>query len=391
MMGKQQRQVEECDTSARYYPSKALALEELAYWISFSRVMGIGPVRFQLLLDFFQEDVASAWQASIKDLVAAGLDQRTIDSFLRQRIAIDPPHELKRLEKLRIEVITWKDANYPPLLRKIEYAPPVLYVCGQLAQDDLRYTIGVVGTRKMSAYGRQVTEYLTTELVKGHITVVSGLALGIDTVAHTTALDQGGRTIAVIACGLDTIYPPANYHLARRIVDSNQGVLITSFPLGIRPEPGNFPARNHIISGLSLGILVTEAPKKSGSIITANSALTQGREVYAVPNSIFSSSGAGVNKLLQDGAHPVTNVSDILEHLNIHAVPPDDEVPPREPQTEEERILLTLLTREPQHIDELTRTSQLAANTVISTLTILELDGIVKQVGNMQYVRTTQR
>jgi DNA processing protein len=352
--------------------------------------MGIGPVRFQLLLDFFQEDVASAWQASIKDLVAAGLDQRTIDSFLRQRIAIDPPHELKRLEKLRIEVITWKDANYPPLLRKIEYAPPVLYVCGQLAQDDLRYTIGVVGTRKMSAYGRQVTEYLTTELVKGHITVVSGLALGIDTVAHTTALDQGGRTIAVIACGLDTIYPPANYHLARRIVDSNQGVLITSFPLGIRPEPGNFPARNHIISGLSLGILVTEAPKKSGSIITANSALTQGREVYAVPNSIFSSSGAGANKLLQDGAHPVTNISDILEHLNIHAVPPDDEVPPHEPQTEEERILLTLLTREPQHIDELTRTSQLAANTVISTLTILELDGIVKQVGNMQYVRTTQ-
>jgi DNA processing protein len=390
MMGKQQRRMEVYDASPRYYPSNALSLDELAYWIAFSRVMGIGPVHFQLLLDFFQEDVACAWQATTKDLAAAGLDQRTINSFCKQRTAIDPPHELKRLEKLRIQVITWKDTNYPPLLRKIEYAPPVLYVCGQLMQDDLRYTIGVVGTRKMSPYGRQVTEHLTKELVKGKITIVSGLALGIDTVAHTTALDHGGRTIAVIACGLDTIYPPANYHLAKRIVDSEQGVLITSFPLGIRPEPGNFPARNHIISGLSLGILVTEAPKKSGSIITANSALAQGREVYAVPNNIFSTSGTGVNKLLQDGAHPVTNVTDILEHLNIYVVPPDDKIAPYEPQTEEERILLTLLTREPIHIDELTRTSQLASNIVTSTLTMLELGGIVKQVGNTQYIRITQ-
>ncbi|GER87100.1 DNA processing protein DprA [Dictyobacter vulcani] len=387
-MGKKQRRVEVCDTSARYYPSDALTLEELAYWIAFSRVMGIGPVRFQMLLDFFQEDVASAWRATSKDLIGVGLDQRTLESFIKQRTNIDPASELKRLEKLRIQVITWKDAGYPPLLRKMDYAPPVLYACGQLVEDDLRYTIGIVGTRKMSTYGRQVTEHFTRDLVKGRITIVSGLALGIDTVAHNTALDEGGRTIAVLACGLDTIYPPSNYHLAKQIVDSGQGVLLTSFPLGIKPDGGNFPARNHIISGLSLGVLVTEAPDKSGALITASSALSQGREVYAVPNNIFSNSGMGTNQLLKDGAHPVTEVKDILEHLNIHTVPRDEELPLCEPANEEEKQLLALLTREPQHIDDLIRSSALAANTVSSTLIIMELNGMVKQIGNMQYVRT---
>ncbi|GCE17889.1 DNA-processing protein DprA [Dictyobacter kobayashii] len=385
-MGKKQRRVEVYDPLARYYPSDALSLEELAYWIAFSRVMGIGPVRFQMLLDYFEEDVARAWQATAHELACVGLDQRTIESFLKQRACIDPPHELKRIEKLRIQVITWKDALYPPLLRKIEYSPPVLYACGQLTSDDLHYSIGVVGTRKMSHYGRQVTEHFTKELVKGRITIVSGLALGVDTVAHNTALDNGGRTIAVLACGLDTIYPPENYHLARQIVDSGQGVLLTAFPLGIKPEAGNFPARNHIISGLSLGVLVTEAPPKSGALITANSALTQGREVYAVPSNIFSANGAGVNKLIRDGAHPVTDVSDILDHLNIHTVPQDETLTLRQPANQEERVLLALLTREPQHIDDLIRASGFAAHTVTATLTILELDGLIKHVGNMQYM-----
>ncbi|GCE04097.1 DNA-processing protein DprA [Dictyobacter aurantiacus] len=388
-MGKKQRRMEVFDARARYYPSAKLTLEELSYWIAFSRVMGIGPVRFQLLLDHFQEDVASAWHAPSYELTRIGLDQRTVDSFISQRANIDPAHELKRLDRLRIQVITWKDACYPPLLRKIDYAPPVLYACGQLTEDDLHYSIGIVGTRKMSSYGRQVTEHFTKELVKGKITIVSGLALGVDTVAHNTALDNGGRTIAVLACGLDTIYPPSNYHLAKHIVDSGQGVLLSSFPLGIKPEAGNFPARNHIISGLSLGILVTEAPPKSGALITANSALVQGREVYAVPSSIFSNSGAGVNKLIRDGAHPVTEVSDILEHLNIHTVPLPDTSVLREPENEEERLVLALLSREPRHIDDLIRDTELAPNIVTSTLTILELDGLVKQVGSMQYVRCT--
>ena len=370
---------------APYYPSTALSLDELAYWIAFSRVMGIGPVRFKLLLDFFAEDVAAAWHASRQELFAARLDQKTIDKFLQQRTTILPQKELERLEHLRISIITWKDDTYPPLLRKIEYAPPVLYLCGNLTDDDRRFSLGIVGTRKMTTYGRQVTEHFVSHLAKGKVTIVSGLALGIDTVAHTTALDKGGRTIAVLASGLDTIYPSSNYTLARRIIESGQGALLSAFPLGIRPETGNFPARNHIISGLSLGVLVTEAPPRSGALITANSALDQGREVFAVPAGIFSPGSGGVNKLIQDGAHPVTDVNDILESLNLHMLPQQSEAQILLPANDEERTLLKLLSSDPQHIDDLTRISELPAQLVSSTLTVMELKGFVRHLGGMQY------
>jgi DNA processing protein len=364
----------------------ALSLDQLMYWIAFSRVLGIGPVRFQKLLTFFQDDVASAWHASSTELRAAGLDQHTVDAFLQQRPRILPEQELEKLERLRIQVITWKDSTYPPLLKKIEYPPPVLYVCGTFTEDDRRYTLGIVGTRRMTSYGRQVTERFASELVAGKITVVSGLALGVDTVAHTTALDSGGRTLAVIASGLDIIYPAANYQLARRIVESGQGALITAFPLGVNPETRNFPARNHLISGLSLGVLITEAPNRSGALITAGSALNQGREVFAVPNGIFSAGGAGVNKLIQEGAHPVTNVQDIVSCLNLFMMPEHVEAQIISPENEEERTLLQQLSREAQHIDDIIRDTGLPTHTVAATLTIMELKGMVKQVGAMHYI-----
>jgi DNA processing protein len=363
----------------------ALPLDQLMYWIAFSRVLGIGPVRFQLLLNFFQDDVASAWHAGSTELRAAGLDQRTVDAFLQQRPRIIPVQELEKLTRLRIQVITWKDSTYPPLLKKIEYPPPVLYICGTFTDDDRHYTLGIVGTRRMTSYGRQVTERFASELAAGKVTVVSGLALGIDTVAHTTALDHGGRTLAVIASGLDVIYPAANYQLARRIVESGQGALITSFPLGVHPEAGNFPARNHLIAGLSLGVLITEAPNKSGALITAASALNQGREVFAVPNGIFSAGGAGVNKLIQEGAHPVTCVQDILNCLNIYMVPQQAETQVIAPENEEERTLLQQLSHEVRHIDDLIRDTGLPTHTVTATLIVMELKGMVKQVGAMYY------
>jgi DNA processing protein len=384
-MGKMMRKMVVLNQPAPYYPSTALSLNELAYWIAFSRVTGIGPIRFKLLLDFFAEDAEAAWHASNSDLLAAGLDAKIAAKFLQQRATILPQQELERLEKLRISVITWKDTTYPPLLRKIEYAPPVLYLCGTLTDDDRRFSLGIVGTRKMTTYGRQVTEHFASHLAKGKVTIVSGLALGIDTVAHTTALDTGGRTIAVLASGLDIIYPPSNYALARRIVESGQGVLMSAFPLGIRPETGNFPARNHLISGLSLGVLVTEAPPKSGALITANSALNQGREVFAVPAGIFSPASGGVNKLIQDGAHPVTNVNDILESLNLYMLPQQSEAQTLLPANDEERVLLTLLSSDPIHIDELIQVSELPANLVSSTLTMMELKGFVRHLGGMQY------
>ncbi|QBD79315.1 DNA-protecting protein DprA [Ktedonosporobacter rubrisoli] len=374
------------NTPPRYYPSTALSLDELAYWIAFSRVSGIGPVSFKRLLDYFADDVESAWQADSKALHAARLNQHTIEQFLKQRPKIIPQQELERLERLRVWVITWRDESYPPLLKKIEYAPPVLYVCGNLTEDDRHYTLGIVGTRKMSTYGRQVTERFASELARSRITIVSGLALGVDTVAHTTALDVGGRTIAVLACGLDVIYPAVNHDLAKRIVESGQGALLTSFPLGVKPESGNFPARNHLISGLSQGILVTEAPPKSGALITATSALNQGREVFAVPGGIFSPGGAGVNKLIQDGAHPVTNVNDIVNNLNLFMLSQQVEAQVILPENAEEQKLLSLLSHEACHIDELIRESQLPANTVSAVLTMMELKGMIRQVGGMHYV-----
>ena len=176
------------DLPTSYYPSDELTLDELAHWVAFSRFPGVGPVRFKLLLDFFENDVAAAWNADSKHLTEAGLDAKTIDKLIAHRSRVSPQHELEVLEKKRIQVITWRDANYPPLLKRIEYAPPVLYVYGTFTDDDRHFTLGIVGTRKMSTYGRQVTERFSTELAQGKITIVSGLALGVDTVAHTAAL-----------------------------------------------------------------------------------------------------------------------------------------------------------------------------------------------------------
>ena len=199
-------------------------------------------------------------------------------------------------------------------------------------------------------------------------------------------MDAGGRTLAVLASGLDTIYPADNLGLARRIVESGQGALVTEFPLGIKPDGRNFPARNRIISGLSQGILVTEAPKQSGALITANFALEQGRDVFGVPNSIYSLGSVGVNKLIQDGAHLVTNVQDILMVLNLFLVPQHIEIQAALPDNTEERTLLALLSHDPLHIDELIRESGLPTTTVAATLMVMELKGMIKQFGGMQYV-----
>ena len=374
------------DAPTHYYQSDALSLDELAYWVAFSRILGIGPIRFKLLLDYFHEDIAAAWKADSKELAQAGLDAKTIDGFLKQRTTSKPQQELEKLERLRIRVLTLKDKDYPDLLKELINAPPVLYIAGTFKKEEDRFALGIVGTRKVSSYGRQVTEQFARELAEGKVTVVSGLAHGIDTIAHTATLDAGGRTLAVLASGLDTIYPTDNLGLARRIVESGQGALVTEFPLGIKPDGRNFPARNRIISGLSQGILVTEAPKQSGALITANFALEQGRDVFGVPNSIYSPGSVGVNKLIQDGAHLVTNVQDILMVLNLFLVPQHIEIQAALPDNNEERTLLALLSHDPLHIDELIRESGLPTTTVAATLMVMELKGMIKQFGGMQYV-----
>ena len=283
------------DTAGSASDADALSPGALACWVALSRVSGIGPVAFRALLKYFEDDVEAAWQAGRTELTRAGMGRHVIENLLKLRATLDAQAELERLEKLRMTVLTWKDRQYPSLLRSIDDAPPVLYLYGKLTAAD-HFALAVVGTRNSSTYGLQVTQRMVSELARGNVTIVSGLALGIDTIAHTAALDAGGRTIAVLACGLDTIYPPDNRKLAHRIVESGQGVLMSEYPPGMRPDSNNFPARNRIISGLSLGVLVIEAPARSGALITAGCALKQGRDVFAIPGSILSSRSAGAHR-----------------------------------------------------------------------------------------------
>lgn len=359
--------------------------EARGYWVAFSRILGIGPVRFRLLLNYFHDDLATAWRAEGRELVRAGLDQRVVESFLLQRAKIEPEREAERLEQAGVDILTWNDEDYPELLREIDGPPPVLYLKGRLHTAD-QFALAVVGTRNADAYGQQVTERLVAELARGGVTVVSGLALGIDTIAHQAALEAGGRTIGVLACGLDVVYPARNAKLARRIAEEGQGVLISEYPLGVRPESGNFPARNRIISGLVQGVLVVEAGEKSGALITAEFASKQGREVFAVPGNIFSSRSSGTNKLIRDGAHLVLDVKDILDALNLFMLPLHVETQAALPENSEERLLLSLLGAEPLHINELILSSDLSAPTVTATLTMLELKGLVKAIGSTHFI-----
>lgn len=279
---------------------------------------------------------------------------------------------------------TLADPTYPTRLAEIYDAPPVLYTRGAFAPED-EWAVAVVGTRNVTAYGREVTHRLVADLVRHNVTIVSGLARGVDGLAHRAALDAGGRTIAVFACGVDVIYPPEHRRLAEEIAAS--GVLVSEYPTGAAPEAGNFPARNRIISGLTLGSIVIEAGERSGALITAQRALEQNREVFAVPGSIFAPRSLGTNRLIRDcGAKLVLSAEDVLDELNLQRVPQQLEMRQLLPENETESRLLALLSPEPQHIDALTRQSALAASEVSAALAIMELKGMARHIGGMQYV-----
>lgn len=367
-------------------PDEALDDPELPYWLAFNRIKGIGPARFRLLIEAFGSAEA-AWHATPADWHAAGLDARSATALERQRGAITPAAEVERLARLRVGALLLKNANYPRLLREIPLPPPVLYIRGRLAPED-DWAVAIVGTRRVSAYGRLVTERFARELAEQHITVVSGLARGVDTVAHLAALEAGGRTLAILGCGPDLVYPPENAKLAARIIE--RGAILTEFAPGTQPEAGNFPARNRIISGLSLGVLVTECPEDSGALITARFAAEHGRDIFAVPGNITSRASMGTNRLLQDGARVVLETRDILDGLNLHLAPQQMELSEALPADPTEASLLKVLAEagEPQHIDELCRATTLPAATVSGTLVMLELKGQVRLVGPMTYART---
>jgi DNA processing protein len=359
-------------------------VDERVYWVAFSRVRGIGPARVQALLNHF-DTLSAAWQADQWELARVGeLDRRTLQNLLEARRTIDPQAEVERLTALKIEALTWDDPDYPTQLREIPAAPPVLYLQGEILPAD-ELAVAVVGTRRATSYGEAVTRRLVADLVAAGVTIVSGLALGIDTIAHETALQGNGRTIAVMGCGLDHMYPARNHNLAKRVVA--RGALVSDYPLGTPPDGPNFPPRNRIISGLSRGTLVIEANEQSGSLITAAFAMEQGREVMAVPGSILVPGCRGTNRLIRDGAIPVLGVDDILGALDLSHAAPQREVREVLPADPTEARVLAQLSADPCHIDDLGRLIAMGASELSSTLTILELKGLVRRVGAMSYIR----
>ena len=358
-------------------------MPDMKYWLGFNLVKGIGPAKVQALLDYYGS-LANAWQANEFELQKIGLDKRAITIFLKTRQEIDLDTELARLERANISLLTWETEKYPSYLREIPNPPPLIYYQGEILEQD-RWAVAVVGTRRLTAYGRQVTKDLVAGLVQNNITVVSGLARGIDAIAHKTAVDLGGRTLAVLGSGLDCIYPADNRTLAQEIAQGH-GAIISEYGLGVQPEAKNFPPRNRIISGLSLGVIIVEAGTRSGALITTNFALEQDREVFAVPGNINSPASQGPNKLIQEGAKLVTRVEDVLEELNLHMVAERTAVQLVLPETAEEIALYTQLSGQPVHIDELSRATGLPSALVSSTLTLMELKGMVQQVGGMNYV-----
>jgi DNA processing protein len=352
------------------------------YWVGFNIVRGIGPTRMQALLDYFGS-ADRAWHASSEELRSAGLDRRSLESLLAARSALDLDQELERVAAVGARVLTWEAPDYPRLLREIAAPPPVLYVKGDITEQDA-WAVAVVGTRRASDYGREITRRLAGDLARNGITVVSGLARGIDGEAHRAALKAGGRTIAVLGCGIDRIYPPEYRKLAQEIV--GQGALVSDYPLGTEPEGKNFPPRNRIISGLSLGVLIVEAGERSGALITADYAAEQGRDVFAVPGSILTRGSAGTNALIRDGAKVVLGPEDILEELNLTMVAEQAEARQALPADETEAALLACLSAEPVHVDELQRQIDLPIAQVTSTLALMELKGMVRQVGGMKFV-----
>jgi len=354
------------------------------YWIAFSMVEGIGPAKTKRLFEAFGS-LERAWQANPGALSEAGLDRAGAQAFVKARQSLDLKRELARFDQAGAYAISWDDEErYPRLLRHVPNPPVVIYVRGELLPRD-ELAVAIVGTRLPSPYGRQVAQKLAGELAAKGVTIVSGLARGIDAEAHRAALAAGGRTIAVLGSGLDVIYPHEHGGLARQIAQS--GAVVSDYPLGSKPDAVHFPARNRIVSGLSLGTIVIEAGDTSGALITARFAGEQGRDVFAVPGSIFSKQSYGAHRLIQDGAKLVASVQDVLDELNLGLVVHQLEMPvsvaPADPI---EAALMAALSSEPMHIDEMARSANVPVAQISSALTVMELKGMVRQVSALSYV-----
>ena len=356
--------------------------DSIKYWVGFSKVKGIGAARTKLLLDYFG-GLSEAWNASENQLLEAGLARNPTHALLKIRQSIDLDKEYNAIKKAGIRVVPFNDQAYPRRLSLIEYPPPVLFIKGEIRECDY-YSIAVVGTRNITSYGRQVTNELSRFLAQNHITVVSGLARGIDSIAHKAVMEAGGRTIAILGCGVDIIYPPEHRDLAAKVIEN--GAMISDYYPGTPPEGKNFPPRNRIIAGLSLATVVVEAGERSGAVITAEFAASQGREVFAVPGSIYAIRSKGTNRLIRDGAFPLIDFKDLLDVLNLdHA---DDYRYAKKvlPENDLELLLIKTLENEPLHIDEIKAILGLPIEKISAALVMMRIKGLVKETDHLTYL-----
>lgn len=354
--------------------------EEIYHWLALSLTPGVGGILIKRLLDHFKTPEA-VFQASMKELLQIeGLGEKVAKEIQKGPVEKKVEKELSLLGEVGGKMMTINDESYPTRLKEIYDPPPLLYVRGELKKED-ELAVAIVGSRKTTPYGRWITEKMGQELARHGITIVSGMARGIDSLAHLGALSGGGRTVAVLGCGVDVVYPRENRNLFNKIID--RGAVLSEFPMGSPPEGGHFPRRNRIISGLSIGVVVVQAGMESGSLITANYALEQGREVFAVPGNVGSESSRGTHQLIKEGAKLVESSEDILEEIlpqwKKEREVPDKAESPAWDLTEEERVLYDQLGETPLHIDVLIRESQFDPGKVSSLLLNLELKGLISQ------------
>jgi len=356
------------------------------FLIGLSHFYKFGPVKLKKLLKYFP-NAELAYTSHKNELISAGIEEKLAHEFCvwRDHTTLDKALEILECEEIKTIALT--SDQYPQKLREIFDPPFLLYYKGDLLAENDKFTIAVVGSRKFTNYGRQAAEKITRELAQNNIVVASGLALGIDTIAHQTALAAKGRTIAVLGTGIDrtSIYPANNALLAEKIWQ-NGGLLLSEFPPKTPPLKHHFPLRNRIVSGLSLGVLVIEASEKSGALITARAALDQNREVFAVPGNMFSAVSMGTNNLIKQGAKPITSAAEILESFSLNQIANIIENRKVLPKTPEEQQICAFLSHEPLHINDIVRNSKLDIAKINSILTIMEMKGLVKNVGAMQYV-----
>lgn len=362
--------------------NKQPSTNDLIYWNALALFLKFEAKKLKKISDYFPL-MKNAFEANCSEFIRAGIEQEVAQEFIDWRKKIEPEKEWQKLEKEKIKILTIRDENYPKLLKEIYDPPAVLYIKGELKKEE-NYPLTVVGTRRMSFYGREAVEGIVKDLARAGLTIISGLALGIDGLVHKITLKEKGRTIAVLGGGIDekSLYPSIHKDLAKKIVASG-GAVISEYPIGTSPTRYTFPMRNRIISGLALGTLVIEAPMESGALITARSALDQNREVFAIPGNIYSQNSEGCNWLIKLGAKPVTRAKDILESLNLEFLCEKKEI---KPENKEEEILLKYLSKEPVHIDELIRKSGLPSSQVSATLSLMEIRDKVKNLGGGHYV-----